>query len=294
MNLNQLRYFVCIGQLENYTQAAARLHVSQPSLSKAMARLEEELQLVLFRKQGRHVTLTATGQQLLKVVTQSLHGLDTGIADLQAQQAHQPITLRVGCIPTVIGTYLPRVLHQFEVQRTGQVRFELHSVPSEAVQQGLQAGTYDLGIAAIDKHRSGYHDLPLLKQAFIVIVAPNHPLAQKATVTLADLASQHVLTYDPQLLIGQKVQRILAEADLPHPLDVTAVYPDELSIAGMVQVSQDVGLVADTLYLAAFDVKKLAVTIPADLRVISASYRTDNPHREVLRDLFTLFQQSTQ
>ena len=53
MNLSQLRYFACIGRLENYTQAAQELHVSQPSLSKAMHHLEEELHLTLFHKQGR-------------------------------------------------------------------------------------------------------------------------------------------------------------------------------------------------------------------------------------------------
>ncbi|KJW13923.1 LysR family transcriptional regulator [Levilactobacillus spicheri] len=288
MNLSQLRYFACIGRLENYTQAAQELHVSQPSLSKAMHHLEEELHFTLFHKQGRHIVLTDTGRQLLKVVTTSLQGLDTGIAELQAAQAHQPVTVRVGCIPTVIGTYLPKVLHQFEQQRTGRVQFELHSVPSEAVQRGLKAGTFDLGIAAVDDRWPGYQYQALLKQAFIVIVAPDHPLAHRRQLTLGDLVDYPVLTYDPQLLIGQKVQRILTHAGVADALQLKAAYPDEISIAGMVQSSQAVGLVADTLYLAAFNVRKLRVAVPADLRVVSAIYRADNPHHADLQALFDL------
>lgn len=288
MNLNQLRYFVCIGKLENYTQAAHELHVSQPSLSKAMDRLEEELGLPLFAKQGRHIVLTSTGRQLLQVVTHSLTDLDTGIAQLQATQNQQPITLRVGCIPTVIGTYLPKVLHQYEQRPGNRVRFELHSVPTEEVQRGLKAGTFDLGIAAVDDRWPDYQYLPLLKQAFIVVVAPDHPLAHAKRLTLNDLCSYPVLTYDPQLLIGQKVQRILKQAHQTDQLTVTAAYPDEISIAGMVQSSQAVGLVADTLYLAAFDLVKISVDVPADLRVISAIYQATNPHQANLRELFTL------
>jgi len=293
VNLNQLRYFVCIGKLENYTQAAQALHVSQPSLSKAMERLEEELHLTLFEKRGRHIVLTDTGRELLTIVTHSLETLDTGIADLQAAHAAQPVTIRVGCIPTVIGTFLPKVLHQYEEQQTGHVQFNLHSVPTEAVQRGLRAGEFDLGIAAVDDRLPGYQYLPLLKQAFIVIVAPNHPLAQRQQLSLQDLQGYDVLTYDPQLLIGQKVQRILKHAALAHPLHITAAYPDEISIAGMVQSSQAVGLVADTLYLAAFDLQKIAVAVPADLRVISAIYPADNPHRADLRALFDLFKAQT-
>ncbi|MFC6259334.1 LysR family transcriptional regulator [Levilactobacillus fujinensis] len=291
MNLNQLRYFACIGRLENYTQAAQELHVSQPSLTNAIHRLEGELQLTLFVKQGRNIVLTDTGSQLLKVVQKSLRILDDGVAAVIAENSQQPITIRVGCIPTVIGTYLPKILHQFEQEHTRQVSFELHSVTTERIQAGLAAKTFDLGIAAVDGRKPGYLYHPLLKQPFIVIVAPDHLLAKRHQLQLTDLLGQQVLTYTPELLIGQKVQRTLKRQGVADKLDLTAAYPDEISIAGMVQASSAVGLVADTLYLEAFNLVKIPVAAPEDLRVIYAMYQADNPQHEYLRQLFHLFSQ---
>ena len=293
MNLNQLRYFECVGRLESYTRAARELHVSQPSLTTAIHKLEAELKLTLFVKQGRHIVLTSTGQQLLLVVQQSLQTLDDGVAQVIATNSQQPIKLRVGCIPTVIGTFLPQVLQEFEQAHQQQVTFELHSVTTEQVQSGLAAKTLDLGIAAADTREAGMHYQPLLKQPFIVIVAPTHPLANRRQLDLADLTDYPVLTYSPELLIGQKVQRTLQRQSVASQLKLRAVYPDELSIAGMVQSSLAVGLVADTLYLTAFDLVKIPVTVPEDLRVIYAMYRAANPQHAALQQLFQLFNSRT-
>lgn len=289
MNLNQLRYFACVGRLENYTQAAKDLHVSQPSLTNAIHKLEDELDLTLFDKSGRHIVLTSTGSELLQVVQQSLQTLDEGVAQIQAANSTRPVTIRVGCIPTVIGTYLPKVLHQFEQDHTQQVTFELHSVTTEKIQAGLASKQYDLGIAATDSREAGVLYQALLKQSFIVVVAPDHPLAQRKQLDLAELVGYQVLTYTPDLLIGQKVQRTLKRQGVADQLQVEAAYPDEISIAGMVQSSAAVGLVADTLYLEAFNLIKIPVTVPEDLRVIYAMYHADNPQHETLRQLFQLF-----
>lgn len=291
MNLNQLRYFACVGRLESYTQAANELRVSQPSLTNAVHRLETELNLTLFTHQGRHITLTATGRALLQVVQTTLATLDDGVAAVIAADSQQPIKIRVGCIPTVIGTYLPKILHEFEQAHTRQITFELHSVTTERVLRGLAAKTLDLGIAAVDGRQPGVLYHPLLKQPFIVVVAPNHPLAQRQQLTLTDLLPYEVLTYTPDLLIGQKVQRTLLRRGLGDQLNLTAVYPDEISIAGMVQSSTAVGLVADTLYLEAFDLVKIPVAVPEDLRVIYAMYQADNPQHAYLAELFNLFSQ---
>jgi DNA-binding transcriptional LysR family regulator len=133
-----------------------------------------------------------------------------------------------------------------------------------------------------------------LKQAFIVIVAPDHPLAAKPRLDLTDLAAYPVLTYTPDLLIGQKVQRTLRRQGVADQLQVDAAYPDEISIAGMVQAGSAVGLVADTLYLEAFDVVKIPVNVPEDLRVIYAMYRADNPQHDTLRQLFQVFRSAGQ
>lgn len=83
MNLIHLRYFVELSRTGSYTQAAKRLCITQPSLSHAMAQLEEELGAPLFRRQGRTTALTPLGEQFLTAVRQSLDVLDRGIEEVR-------------------------------------------------------------------------------------------------------------------------------------------------------------------------------------------------------------------
>ena len=97
MNLIHLRYFVELSRTGSYTQAAKRLCITQPSLSHAMAQLEEELGAPLFRRQGRTTALTPLGEQFLTAVRQSLDVLDRGIEEVR-QAARGAGLLRIGMV----------------------------------------------------------------------------------------------------------------------------------------------------------------------------------------------------
>ena len=79
MNLNQLYYFVTLAETEHYSRAAEMLSITQPSLSHAVAKLEEELETELFEKKGRNVALTKYGKVFLEYAQVSLDWLDLGV-----------------------------------------------------------------------------------------------------------------------------------------------------------------------------------------------------------------------
>ena len=83
MNLNQLHYFAKLAEVEHYTKAAEELSISQPSLSHAISNLEKELQVPLFERHGRNVTMTKYGEMFLKYVQDSLHILNLGVERIQ-------------------------------------------------------------------------------------------------------------------------------------------------------------------------------------------------------------------
>lgn len=83
MTLNQLRYFRVLAKTEHYTKAADALAISQPSLSRAIALLEEELGVLLFTRRGRNVVLTDAGRALLRYVEAGLDTLDAGAAAMR-------------------------------------------------------------------------------------------------------------------------------------------------------------------------------------------------------------------
>ena len=101
MNLNQLTYFVTLAQIENYTRAAKRLDITQPSLSHAISNLEKELQVPLFERHGRNVTMTKYGEMFLKYVQDSLHILNLGVERIQ-----EAARIPGGSIPS--GISIPR------------------------------------------------------------------------------------------------------------------------------------------------------------------------------------------
>lgn len=101
MNLNQLTYFVTLAQIENYTRAAKRLDITQPSLSHAISNLEKELKVPLFERHGRNVTMTKYGEMFLKYVQDSLHILNLGWRGYRKRQG-----FREEVFPS--GTSIPR------------------------------------------------------------------------------------------------------------------------------------------------------------------------------------------
>lgn len=112
MTLNQLRYFRVLAKTEHYTKAADALAISQPSLSRAIALLEEELGVLLFTRRGRNVVLTDAGRALLRYVEAGLDTLDAGAAAMRDFRTGAE-RVSIGSITPVVNTYLPRMLADF-------------------------------------------------------------------------------------------------------------------------------------------------------------------------------------
>lgn len=105
MTLNQLRYFRVLAKTEHYSKAADALGISQPSLSRAISLLEEELNVLLFTRRGRNVVLTDAGRALLRYV-------EAGAAAMRDYRTGAG-RVTIGSITPVVNTYLPRMLADF-------------------------------------------------------------------------------------------------------------------------------------------------------------------------------------
>ena len=110
MNLQQLYYFRKLAEVQHYTEAAKALYITQPSLSDSIASLEHELSVSLFQKKGRGVQLTKYGQEFYEYVNQALGILEHGIAAVREKSDSVTGTIDIGCIPTLLGDFLPNAL----------------------------------------------------------------------------------------------------------------------------------------------------------------------------------------
>lgn len=149
MNLQQLYYFRKLAEVQHYTKAAKALYITQPSLSDSIASLEHELSVSLFQKKGRGVQLTKYGQEFYEYVNQALGILEHGIAAVREKSDSVTGTIDIGCIPTLLGDFLPNALDLYH-EKCPQVSFNIFHEKSIPVAEGVSAGTYDIGLCSYD------------------------------------------------------------------------------------------------------------------------------------------------
>jgi LysR family hydrogen peroxide-inducible transcriptional activator len=193
MNLSDLRYLVAVADHRHFGKAAAACHVSQPTLSTQIKKLEHELGVELIERNPRHIMLTDVGQQVTERARIAVREADT-IRDI-ARRTHDPASasIRIGMFPTLGPYLLPHVVPLIHA-RFPDLELLLVEDKTEAVLQHLRDGSLDAGVLALPIDDDRLHQEFLFEEDFVLAVPINHPLA--ATPGPADvgvLAGESVL-----------------------------------------------------------------------------------------------------
>lgn len=195
MTLNQLRYFRVLAKTEHYTKAADALAISQPSLSRAIALLEEELGVLLFTRRGRNVVLTDAGRALLRYVEAGLDTLDAGAAAMRDFRTGAE-RVSIGSITPVVNTYLPRMLTDFRADAGSNACFDIRVDQTERLLAGLKAGLYDMVFCSYQPGENGLRFTPVVELPFVVAMLKDDPLAKCPSITPDQLAGRPMVFTD--------------------------------------------------------------------------------------------------
>lgn len=273
MNLQQLYYFRKLAEVQHYTEAAKALYITQPSLSDSIASLENELSVALFQKKGRGIELTKYGQEFYQYVNQALGVLEHGIAIMKEKSDSVTGTIDVGCIPTLLGDFLPDALDLYH-EKHPQVNFNIFQDKSIPVAEGVSAGDFDIGFCSMVENKEDLVFVPITYQELIVIVRNDHPLARYDSMELTALRDYTLSTYRDTIPIGKTIRKILKDKGL----EAAYSYDDEISIAGRINRSSKAAIVADTPFLKQFDnLKKIHLTdVPLGTRMLYMVYSKKN------------------
>ena len=273
MNLQQLYYFRKLAEVQHYTEAAKALYITQPSLSDSIASLESELSVALFQKKGRGIELTKYGQEFYQYVNQALGVLEHGIAIMKEKSDSVTGTIDVGCIPTLLGDFLPDALDLYH-EKHPQVNFNIFQDKSIPVAEGVSAGDYDIGFCSMVENKEDLVFVPITYQELIVIVRNGHPLARYDSMELTALRDYTLSTYRDTIPIGKTIRKILKDKGL----EAAYSYDDEISIAGRINRSSKAAIVADTPFLKQFDnLKKIHLTdVPLGTHMLYMVYSKKN------------------
>lgn len=192
MTLTELKYIVAVARERHFGRAAESCFVSQPTLSVAIRKLEEELGVVLFERGGNEIGITPIGERII-VQAQKVLEESANLKEI-ARQGHDPLSgpLRLGVIYTVGPYLLPRLMPLL-IERVPQMPLLLQENFTHRLLELLRQGELDCAIMALPLADSGLTVEPLYDEPFVVAVPRHHPWAERESVTADELKEQTML-----------------------------------------------------------------------------------------------------
>lgn len=273
MNLNQLYYFKTIARLEHFRLAAEKLNISQPSLSAAMANLEDELSVVLFEKNGRNIKLTNSGKIFLKYVENSLEILEEGIEKVTNTKKS---SITIAYVFPLSTEYVPKIIKNFMNSGKGkEIEFSLKQELTSEIVAGIKNLKYDLGFCSKVESEKDIIFEPVIEQEIVLIVHKNHALAKKKEISLKNIEGYDFITYVKDSGLGQFLNNIFKENKIN--LKVKFECENEQEIVGLVSQDFGISVVGKTPLLEHNDLIQIKINDLKEKRYIYLAYLKNKP-----------------
>ena len=200
MNYNYLRYFSVLAQVEHYTLAAARLGISQPSLSSAIHHLEAELGGVrLFEKVGRNIRLTEEGRYFHEKVDAALQELQTASMTLRDSKSGAPVIIRLGVISGTLSGIVAREISDY-VRHNDRIRFQIKESSAEDLMDLVRQEKLDMAIVDSTNRDRSLHFRKLGQQSIYAALHKESPLSDCAGI------SPHQISAEPQIAFNNGIE----------------------------------------------------------------------------------------
>ncbi|MGK9476323.1 hydrogen peroxide-inducible genes activator [Melioribacter sp. OK-6-Me] len=186
MTIIQLEYLVAVEKFGSFSEAAKNCHVTQPTLSMQIQKLEEELGVKIFRRDKFPIALTAIGEKIIAQAKQILKEKERINILLQIEKGVFAGTLKVAIIPTVSSYLLPMFLRNF-ISKYPEVELIIDEVTTDEIINGIHKGNFDIGIIALRSSNSNLITETLYYEPFVAFLPPNHKLMKKNRISQNDL-----------------------------------------------------------------------------------------------------------
>ena len=236
MNYNVLRYFSVLAQVEHYTVAAARLGISQPSLSSAIHNLENALGGVkLFEKVGRNIRLTEEGRFYQEKVDAALNELHSASMILRDSRISAPVVIRLGFVSGTLEGPVAKLIARYG-RENQRVRFHLTESSAENLMDMVRQEKLDMAILdSTDRDRT-LHFRMLNRRELYVALPEGHPLAAEPEV------EPQAVVHEPQVVFNYNVGKSFKEWASGAPTDESVLCTVDTAGAALDLVAAGVGI----------------------------------------------------
>jgi len=272
MQIEDLRRLLALAEYGQVTDAAAVLQISQPTLSRLLARAEDELGTRLFERDGGGVHPNPYGEVALAAARDITRRYDQLCGDLAELLDPDTGTVRLAFLDSIATSLVPRILRDFR-QEAPRVRVALRQEPGHEILQDLASGLSELALTS--PRPPGPHGwLPLQRQRLVLVVPSGHRLASRRQVRLDEVTKEDFVTVPRGLGFRSLIDELLeAEAIRPR---ISFESADLATIEGLVGAGLGLAILPEQLS-GASGTTGIALAAAGAERVIGLTWRTDRP-----------------
>lgn len=279
---DQLRAFVAVAEERHFTKAARDLAIAQPSLSKRIRLLEEELGAALFYRMRGNVALTPAGEALLPWARRILSDLTVAGDEVRAITGLRVGRLSVGATPSITVAILPGALSGLRTAYPG-LDLKLHEAGSRDLVRELDQGTLDIALVIQPVRQRSLVTVPLLREELVLAVTKDHALADRDAVPLSELRTQPLVMFREGYDLRETTLAACAAAGFEPRLAVEGGEMDgvlRMSAAGL-----GVAIVPSMVVTRGGALRAIRLVRPRLTRTIAFAYRKDRPPSRAAREL---------
>lgn len=250
MRVEDLRYFEHVAKVLNYTRASKDLHISQPALSLAVKRLEEEWGVQLLVRNRATVELTDIGRDIMECVSSALYDLDRARMLAEESLGTENAEINLGTIYAMQGKFWSQALFDFRRQCSHDPQITVTQAYSKELLRRLRAGQLDVAFASRIGDMKDLQYSLCWSQSLVLGVNKRHPFAQKESISLTELEGMEILSYNPYSPVTEGLRSLIDD----YGLNVQYTFDDEITLSSIISADQSqVALFCYSLLINAFD-----------------------------------------
>ncbi|MFH5185143.1 LysR family transcriptional regulator [Paenibacillus sp. TAB 01] len=283
MEWQQIEYFQAVAQLQHFTKAAERLSVSQSTLSRSIAKLEEELGVPLFERAGRGVSLNAYGELFYKRTHRVLQDIEEAKQEIWDLLKPDYGTLSFAFLKSLGGFEVPRLVSRFLAEHP-QVQFQLYQKSSSEMMEQLLSGEIDYCLSSMTEERPDIEWEYLWTEDLCVYVGSRHPLAQRNGISLYEIAEERIVALKKGYGTRTIFDELFREAGLMP--NITFEGEDPVTIIGFVAAELGVALLPRVMRVDMSEVVCLEVREPVCQRRIGIAWNSRRYLSPVARQFY--------
>ncbi|MCY7781856.1 MULTISPECIES: LysR family transcriptional regulator [unclassified Bacillus (in: firmicutes)] len=269
MEWEQLEYFQTLARIQHVTKAAKSLSITQPALSRSIARLENHLGVSLFDRQGRSISLNQYGHIFLRRVQAMMKEYTEGKEEIQALLKPDQGIVSLGFLHTLGTMLVPDLIGSFQ-QEYPNIAFQLKQNHSYWLLERLKFGDLDLCLLASIKPEDPIQWIKLWSEELFVFVPNDHPLASRESITLNEISGERFILLKKGYALRMTVDELFEKANIQP--NIMFEGEEAATAAGFVAAGLGISILPDLKGLDQSKITKIRVSWPECQRVIGIAW----------------------